>query len=62
MIIPPYNRVLGMKVDRRVKNLKFRHACEGRHPELFEKLDSRLRGMTPRGILRLFTKPSKLNY
>jgi len=33
-----------LNIEELVKSPKFRHACEGRHPELLEKLDSRLRG------------------
>jgi hypothetical protein len=29
-------RNFGFNFDGFVKNPKFRHACEGRHPELFE--------------------------
>jgi len=89
-----------MTIDEWVKSPNFRHACEGRHPELFENTGFPLpasartcfagmthsvtsrnfklpissvksyfaanhwipafAGMTPKDVLRLFTKPSKL--
>jgi hypothetical protein len=46
-------------IDKLIKSPKFRHACEGRHPELFENTGfPAFAGMTPKDVLRLFTKPS----
>jgi hypothetical protein len=35
--IEEFYRFKKKEIDRLVRSPKFRHACEGRHPEIFEK-------------------------
>jgi len=45
-----------LNLDKLVNSPKFRHACEGRHPELFKKLVSRLRGKDAKGRIKTYYK------
>jgi hypothetical protein len=40
--------------DNLAKSPKFRHACEGRHPNYLKILDSRLRGNDAKGRFKTF--------